>query len=399
MTALLFTCLPLQASEDILQQLISPKITNYCPKIKILPTNEIREMLHQEASTLHVDVINKVMTILKCTNQYNVEHNNILTIVDYSLPANQKRLWVFDLQDKKLLFHTYVSHGIKSGALTSSFFSNKYDSKTSSIGVYKTQQIYYGRDGLSLRLNGLDAGFNSNASNRYIVMHGGWYVEDAFIKKYGRSGRSWGCPAVPLDLVKPIIDTIKNNSLLIAYYPSDDWFSKSKFLKCERFSPIPSIAQLNEAANPVFDDSAKRDDVLLTNIHVKSGSEENTAVLVMSADNYERIFMSTPPLGRMLRRQINGVEYIALSAKELNQILATPNNLDITLNQIHLVKPTIKMVRGYYETQMQIINLGQIKQVTPISSNMPAQSYTIVFDTKNAMHLQTTDRFIRWLGL
>jgi hypothetical protein len=149
--------------------------------------SDINNMLQKEANTLNASVIQKVLTTLKCSLEYNVNHNNILTIIDYSLPSSEKRLWVFDLKEKKLLFHTYVSHGIKSGTLLSNYFSNKYNSKASSIGVYKTNKTYYGRDGLSLRLDGLDSGFNDNASNRYVVMHGGWYVNEPFIKKYGSS--------------------------------------------------------------------------------------------------------------------------------------------------------------------------------------------------------------------
>ena len=108
-------------------------------------------------------------------------------------------------KEKKLLFHTYVSHGITSGTLLTNYFSNKYNSKASSIGVYKTEKAYYGREGLSLRLDGLDRSFNDNASNRSVVMHGGWYVDEHFIKKYGRPGRSWGCPALPLNFINPLL--------------------------------------------------------------------------------------------------------------------------------------------------------------------------------------------------
>jgi len=387
----------LNASDNLLQRLFFQNTPQFCPKIKIQPSTALKDMLHREASTLNTAVINKVMSVLTCVNKYNIDHNNILTIVDYSLPASEKRLWVFDLEDKKLLFNTYVSHGIKSGALLSTLFSNKYDSKTSSIGVYRTEKTYYGRDGLSLRLDGLDSGFNSNASNRSIVMHGGWYVEEKFIKKYGRSGRSWGCPAVPLDMAKPIINAIKENSLLIAYYPSDDWLSKSRFLRCEHLSPIQTTKELEISTNPITsDDSAKRDDILFADIHKKGNSEENTAVLVMTADNYKRIFSTAPPLGRMLRRQINNVEYIALSTTEFQNVIT--HNLNL-LSDVYFVRPAIKMIRGYYETQMQIVNLGKIKNVTPNTNNEPVHSYTVSFETSNSINLRATDRFIRWLGL
>ncbi len=365
----------------------------YCPKPQPITMHDIHELLHKEAGTLHKAVINKVLTILNCVNQYNVEHNNILTVIDYSLAANEKRLWIFDLEQRKLLFHTYVSHGIKSGALLSTVFSNKYDSKTSSIGLYKTQKTYYGRDGLSLRLDGLDSGFNSNASNRSIVIHGGWYVDEKFIKKYGRAGRSWGCPALPLNLAEPIINTIKNNSLLIVYYPSDDWFLKSKFLKCGKLAPQHNITSLEAAIQPVMDDSKNRDDVLLTTIHSNSSKEENTAVVVMSADSYKRIFQTKAPLDRMLRRQIDTKEYIALSTTELQNVNA--------LNEIYFARPVITMIRGNYVTQMHIINLGKIYDIRLNGGS----GYTVYLEENPSSHLKTsislksTDRFIRWLGL
>ena len=194
------------------------------------PLEDITALLHREAPTLSAGVIDKLLTALTCTSDKYIGNKSIVTIIDYSLPSSEKRLWVFDLHQQKLLFHTYVSHGIKSGALLSTYFSNKYDSKASSIGVYTTEKAYYGRHGVSLKLDGLDQGFNDNAANRAVVMHGGWYVEDDFIKKYGRPGRSWGCPAVPDHLIKPIVDVIKDDSLFVIYYPSDAWFVKSKFL-------------------------------------------------------------------------------------------------------------------------------------------------------------------------
>jgi hypothetical protein len=150
--------------------------------------NQIKNMLEEKTYALNTSVINKVLTTLKCATQYNVARNNILTIIDYSLPSNEKRLWVFDLNQKKLLYNTYVSHGIRSGTLLTNYFSNKNNSKASSLGVYKTNKAYYGREGLSLRLDGLERNFNDNASIRSVVMHGGWYVEENFIKRYRRPG-------------------------------------------------------------------------------------------------------------------------------------------------------------------------------------------------------------------
>ena len=386
-TALVAAFPSLHAAEDLQQLLSQVGVYPYCPAPQAISLHAIKEMLYQKATFLNAAVINKVLTILKCTNRYNIEHNNILTVIDYSLPANEKRLWIFNLAEKKLLFHTYVSHGIKSGALLSTLFSNKYDSKSSSLGVYKTEQTYRGRDGLSLRLAGLDNGFNSNASNRYIVMHGSWYVDENFIKKYGRSGRSWGCPAVPLDLTEPIINTIKDESLLIVYYPNDDWLTKSKFLRCGKLSPQQDMVSQGAVSKPVIDDSVKRDAILFADIHKNGTGEENTAVAVLSADNYARIFQLKAPLDRMLRRQIDKIEYIALSPAEFAKIKEC--------NQVYFARPVIKMIKGYYETQMDILNFGKITQISLNGDS----GYTVHFDTKNSLVLRSTDRFIRWLGL
>lgn len=376
-------------------------------KINELSLNNIKLMLNSEAPNLNPLVINKVLTTLKCADQYNVDHNNILTIIDYSLPSNEKRLWVFDLKTKTLLFYTYVSHGIKSGALMTNYFSNKFNSKASSIGVYQTQQAYYGRDGLSLRLDGLDRSFNDNASNRSVVMHSGWYVEEGFIKKYGRPGRSWGCPALPLENSQAIINTIKDKSLLVIYYPSDMWFAKSKFLNCDKSSlsqnEMNQVVQIPDSAP---DDH--REAILFVGSGYKgSKNAESKPVAVISANNYARIFHTTAPLTRMLRRQINYEEYIALSTSELsylaNSNMSSPGQYN-ELNRIFFVIPVLKVVRGgYYETQMQIVNLGKIKEVK-INENSAREngvptSYTVYFEGKSAVSLNANNEFIRWVGL
>lgn len=386
--------------EEIINQ--AGSFVNEIPSIT-MPLNEISIMLHQEAPSLNEPVINKVLTTLKCASEYNIDRNNMLTIIDYSLPSNEKRLWVFDLKEKKLLFYTYVSHGIKSGTLSTNYFSNKYNSKASSIGVYKTEKAYYGREGLSLRLDGLDRSFNDNASNRSVVMHGGWYMDEQFIKRYGRPGRSWGCPALPLSLYQPIINTIKDNSLLVAYYPSDIWFVKSRFLNCDKIKSTAKVNTLQTDAKKNMDDNEPRDDVLFANTTKNIKQADDNPIVVMSADNYERIFHTKAPLGRMLRRQINHAEYIALSNTEFHR-LAVHNNVNDKegLNAVYFVVPVIKMIRGYYETQMQIVNMGKIKDVhfnADLSKNEPVKNYSVIFESKSAINLKATNRFIRWLGL
>ncbi|MDI9817812.1 MULTISPECIES: murein L,D-transpeptidase catalytic domain family protein [unclassified Legionella] len=371
------------------------------------PTNhysypEIKTMLHREGQTLNGAVITKVLTAIKCAQKHYVGHNNILTVIDYSLPSNQKRLWVFDLKEKKLLFHTYVSHGIKSGKLLSNNFSNKNNSKASSIGIYKTENAYYGRYGLSLKLYGLDKGFNDNAANRAVVMHSGWYVDEHFIKKYGRAGRSWGCPALPPDLTAPIINTIKENALFVAFYPSDNWFLKSKFLNCNNFSLL-NINRLQIEEQQSAEES--REEILFADINKNNKREENEPIVVITAEDYERIFHTKAPLTRMLRRQINNIEYIALSNGEFEEIInqrKNTENSDTDLNRIYFVIPVVKMLRGYYATEMKIMSLGKIKGVEShvnATTQEDKKSYTVYFESNPLINLKSTNHFIRWLGL
>lgn len=154
----------------------------------------------------------------------------LLTIIDYSKPSTEKRMWVLDLKNGKTLFNTWVSHGKNSGGLNSTSFSNQNGSLKSSIGVFLTANPYFGGNGYSLRLKGLEGGINDNAYRRSIVIHGAWYAKADIIRKYGQLGRSWGCPAVSTELARPLINTIKENTLVVAYYPDRRWISKSRFL-------------------------------------------------------------------------------------------------------------------------------------------------------------------------
>lgn len=166
---------------------------------------------------------------LKARRQGIVDHP-FLTVIDYSLPATQKRLWVFDLKKNRALYNTYVSHGKNSGGISATSFSNSFGSLKSSLGVFLTEEPYIGKNGYSLRLKGLEQGVNDNAFERAIVIHGASYVNPDIIRRYGQIGRSWGCPAVSANLSRPLIDTIKDRSLVFAYYPDRNWLSRSRFL-------------------------------------------------------------------------------------------------------------------------------------------------------------------------
>lgn len=156
--------------------------------------------------------------------------DSVLTILDFSLPSTEKRLFVIDLKNAKLLFNTYVAHGRNSGTRFASEFSNKHESYKSSQGFYITRNTYHGKHGFSLRLNGEEKGINDNALSRAIVMHAADYVNKNLIRAQGYIGRSLGCPALPNHIYKPIINEIKDGSLLFIYSPANEYESKSPVL-------------------------------------------------------------------------------------------------------------------------------------------------------------------------
>ena len=153
-----------------------------------------------------------------------------LTVIDFSKPSTEKRLWVYDLRSRALLFHEHVAHGRGSGANMARTFSNVPESNQSSLGLFRTAEAYMGKHGLSLRLDGLERGVNDRARERAIVIHGAEYVNAAAAKAQGRLGRSLGCPAVRPDIVKPLINAVKDGGLLFAYYPQQSWLEGSTYL-------------------------------------------------------------------------------------------------------------------------------------------------------------------------
>lgn len=153
-----------------------------------------------------------------------------LTVIDYSRPSSEERLWVFDLDRRELLYRELVAHGQGSGDNLAVAFSNQPDTHASSIGLFATEDTYVGRNGYSLRLDGLDHGFNDRARERAIVMHGASYVSREFVRAQGRLGRSWGCPALREGIARELIDHVKGSGLLFAYYPDQNWLQNSRFL-------------------------------------------------------------------------------------------------------------------------------------------------------------------------
>lgn len=193
--------------------------------------------LQQLAPNASVETLALALTAYTCAS-----HNDpgkLLTVIDYSKASRDKRLWVFDLNARKLLFEEWVAHGKNSGADVPSTFSNAPNSYQSSIGLYETGQTYSGKHGRSLRLQGLEPGFNDNSMSRAIVMHAAAYADPKVVPGLGRLGRSQGCPAVRPAIAGKLIDTLQRGSYVFAYYPQQDWLKKSHFLN-DQSCPLPN---------------------------------------------------------------------------------------------------------------------------------------------------------------
>jgi len=153
-----------------------------------------------------------------------------LTVIDYSRASTEKRMWVFDMRSRELLYEELVAHGQGTGGDFATAFSNQPGTHQSSLGLFLTDDTYLGKNGYSLRLNGLEPGFNDRARERAIVIHGAPYVSEEFAEAQGRLGRSWGCPALRQAVAREVIDRVKGGGLLFAYYPDSKWLTRSTYL-------------------------------------------------------------------------------------------------------------------------------------------------------------------------
>lgn len=181
--------------------------------------------LSQEAYQFAVKGFNKLK------EQGQLLNSSILTIIDFSQSSNNKRLYVIDLYKKALLFNTYCAHGKNTGNEYAEKFSNIPGTYQSSLGFYITENMAIGsKVGLSLILKGIEKGFNDKAREREIIIHGADYATEDFIKKNGRLGRSFGCPSLPPDLIKPVAESIKDGTCLFIYKNDENYISKSLVL-------------------------------------------------------------------------------------------------------------------------------------------------------------------------
>jgi len=193
--------------------------------------DDIKQLWHECSleELISFDVFNIAIKGLRQIE--DLKNKNIITIIDYSKPSTVKRFYVVDIFTKKLYFNCYVAHGRNSGDNYADSFSNEQKSMKSSLGFYKTAETYSGKNGYSMKLDGLEKGINDSARKREIVIHGAEYVSEQFIKDNGRLGRSWGCPALPVEIVKDIIDKISNGSCLFIYGVDDYYKENSAFIK------------------------------------------------------------------------------------------------------------------------------------------------------------------------
>ncbi|MBE0676142.1 MAG: murein L,D-transpeptidase catalytic domain family protein [Bacteroidales bacterium] len=197
----------------------------------IYPSNKDFKALYDECNLdtlLSYEIFKLAMTGFEKISE--LQKDDIITIIDFSKPSVQERLFVIDLNNKIVIYKSLVAHGKNSGENSATSFSNESKSLKSCLGFLLTAETYYGKHGYSLRLDGLEPDINNNARSRAIVIHGADYVSSDFAKQHGRLGRSWGCPALPVTTAKAIIDKISNGSCVFIYGDNPDYIKSSKIL-------------------------------------------------------------------------------------------------------------------------------------------------------------------------
>ncbi len=195
-------------------------------------TQKLKTRLASVAPELNPVALERAVAAMTCAVNHGAAPANKLAVIDFSLPSSEPRLWLFDLEDQSLIMRELVAHGQGSGDNHARQFSNIEGSHQSSIGLFRTQESYYGKHGYSLRMDGLEPGINDQARSRAIVIHGADYVDESWITRQGRIGRSQGCPAVPQHVIATVVDTLKGGQFLFAYYPDEKWIQTSAYLNC-----------------------------------------------------------------------------------------------------------------------------------------------------------------------
>lgn len=196
---------------------------------------ELVAALRAEAPALHAEVLGLALRAAACAERRGLlRAPETLTVIDYSRPSTEARLFVLDLARRRLLHQELVAHGRGSGDHLPTRFSNEAGTRMSSLGLFVTEDVYVGHHGRSLRLRGLEPGVNDRARERALVMHGADYVSPEFAARHGRLGRSWGCPALANAVAPQVIDRIRGGTPLFVYSPVPEWLERSAFLgACE----------------------------------------------------------------------------------------------------------------------------------------------------------------------
>ena len=176
--------------------------------------------------------------------QHRLNNKELFSIIDFTKDCNSKRFYTIDLEKMKIVYYTYVAHGKKSGERMATSFSDAVESNKSSIGFYITGNTYNGGNGYSLILHGDEKGYNSNLAKRSVVVHAADYANEDYIARNGRMGRSLGCPALPENIYKQVIETIKEKTMIFAYYNDAKYLKTSKYLNVLKLiedEPVESV--------------------------------------------------------------------------------------------------------------------------------------------------------------
>lgn len=189
--------------------------------------------LSAAAPALDAEVLGKAVSAMHCAVSHGMEPAQSLAVIDFSLPSSERRLWIFNLDERSLVVEDLVAHGRHSGDNYASSFSNVRGSNQSSLGLFRTQESYFGKYGYSLRMDGLEPGINDRARERAIVIHPADYVDPDWIERQGRIGRSFGCPAVRHEISDTVVDALKDGQFMFSYYPDETWLKQSAFLNCQ----------------------------------------------------------------------------------------------------------------------------------------------------------------------
>lgn len=209
-----------------------PLLALETPPIQSTAQSTLLTTLSAAAPDLNPKVLLTAVSAMQCAVAGGAESAERLAVIDFSLPSSEQRLWIFDLPSRQLILQDLVAHGQGSGDNFAQTFSNIEGSHQSSIGLFRTEESYFGQHGYSLRMDGLEPGFNDLARQRAIVIHPADYVDPGWIQQHGRIGRSHGCPAVRPEVANMVVDSLKGGQFMFSWYPDDHWLATSALINC-----------------------------------------------------------------------------------------------------------------------------------------------------------------------